>query len=139
MPLCFLDIQPFTPWLVPYVESHYKTSPFRVLIGHSFGGIFAVNALRKYPDEFNAYIIISPSLWWSKDTLVNQISAFLEKTPKMRTFVCETIGNEGPGMVTPSLRVQQAIENYEKSIVLNPNNTAGIEVLKKLKSKENDK
>ena len=98
--------------LVPYIDSHYKTSPFRMLIGHSFGGIFAVNALLKHPDAFNAYIIVSPSLWWSRDTLVHQIDAFLKKAPTMRTFVYETIGNEGPGMVTPSLRVLQLIESH---------------------------
>jgi predicted alpha/beta superfamily hydrolase len=96
--------------LIPYVDSHYKTAPFRMLIGHSFGGIFAVNALLTHPEIFNSYIIVSPSLWWGKDTLVNKIGAFLRKPLKLRAFVYETVGNEGPGMVTPALRVLQSIE-----------------------------
>ena len=96
--------------LIPYVDSHYKTSPFRLLIGHSFGGIFALNALLKHPEIFNSYIIVSPSLWWGKETLVNQIGTFLRTPSKLRAYVYETVGNEGPSMVTPALRVLESVE-----------------------------
>ena len=97
--------------LIPYVDAHYKTSPYRVLIGHSFGGIFALNALLKRPDLFNSYVIISPSLWWGKDTLVNQVLGLLKNPTKGKTFVYETVGNEGPRMVTPALRLKELIDN----------------------------
>ena len=97
--------------LIPYVDSHYNTSPYRLLIGHSFGGLFALNALLKRPDLFNSYIIISPSLWWGSDTLVNQVLGFLKNPTKGKTFVYETVGNEGPRMVTPALRLKEVIDN----------------------------
>jgi len=31
--------------LIPYVDSHYTTAPYRLLIGHSDGGLFCVNTL----------------------------------------------------------------------------------------------
>jgi hypothetical protein len=96
--------------LIPYVDAHYKTSPFRLLIGHSFGGIFAVNALLTHPEIFKSYIIISPSLWWGTETLANQIIAFLEKPSTQRAFVYETVGNEGPRMVNPALRVMRSLD-----------------------------
>jgi uncharacterized protein len=99
--------------LIPYIDSHYKTAPFKMLIGHSFGGIFAVNALITHPEIFNSYIIISPSLWWGKDTLVNQVGTFLRKPSSLRAFVYESVGNEGPGMVTPALRVLQSVETNQ--------------------------
>lgn len=103
-------LQCITREIMPYVESHYRTAPFRILIGHSFGGIFALNAFLKEPEKFNAYIIISPSLWWGHDTLVAQTRTFLTSAPKLRTFVYETIGDEGPRMVTPSLELKNIVE-----------------------------
>ncbi len=103
-------LQCITTEVMPYVESHYHTAPFRVLIGHSFGGIFALNAFLREPTKFNAYIIISPSLWWGHDTLVAQTRTFLKSAPKVRTFIYETIGDEGPRMVTPSLELKNVIE-----------------------------
>jgi predicted alpha/beta superfamily hydrolase len=48
--------------LIPYVDSHYGTRPYRVLTGHSFGGLFAINTLINHPDIFNAYVAIDPSM-----------------------------------------------------------------------------
>ena len=51
--------------LIPYVEANYRTRSYRILVGHSFGGLFAVYALTTRPRVFNAYIAISPSLHWN--------------------------------------------------------------------------
>jgi predicted alpha/beta superfamily hydrolase len=56
--------------LMPYVEAHYKTQPFRIFAGHSFGGIAAVNCMLTHPDMFNAYIAISPSFWWDSEYVI---------------------------------------------------------------------
>jgi len=56
--------------LMPYVESHYQAQPFKILAGHSFGGITAINCLLTKPDMFNAYIAISPSFWWDREYLL---------------------------------------------------------------------
>jgi Putative esterase len=34
------------------------------LVGHSFGGLFAINTLLHHPDAFHAYVALDPSLWW---------------------------------------------------------------------------
>lgn len=41
----------------------------RTLLGHSFGGLFAVYVLQQKPQIFSNYIVISPSLWWNKQEL----------------------------------------------------------------------
>jgi predicted alpha/beta superfamily hydrolase len=56
-----------TTELGPFIEGRYRTEPFRVLIGHSFGGLFAVHAMLSEPASFDAFIAISPSLWWDKE------------------------------------------------------------------------
>jgi predicted alpha/beta superfamily hydrolase len=49
--------------LIPHLDRTYRTRPTRILIGHSYGGLFAVHALFNRPEVFKAYIVISPSLW----------------------------------------------------------------------------
>jgi len=67
-----------TDELAPLVESEYRTAPFRILVGHSFGALFNVHALLTDPDAFQAHIAISPSLWWDERRLVGKADAFLD-------------------------------------------------------------
>jgi predicted alpha/beta superfamily hydrolase len=46
------------------MEANYKTSPFKIFAGHSLGGLTAINCMLTHPDMFDAYIAISPSLWF---------------------------------------------------------------------------
>ncbi len=73
--------------LQPWVDSHYRTQPYRVLVGHSLGGLFAVNALLSRPDAFNAYLAISPSLWFDERAPVARAEAGLGKLPAGTRFL----------------------------------------------------
>jgi len=61
--------------LIPKVEGTYRAAPYRVLVGHSLGGITAINALYTVPETFNAYVAIDPSLWWDNRTLLREAKA----------------------------------------------------------------
>ena len=50
--------------LIPFIEGQYRASPRRVLVGHSYGGLFATWVALSRPDLFSAYIAVSPSLWY---------------------------------------------------------------------------
>ncbi|MCC7133714.1 MAG: hypothetical protein IT352_13730 [Gemmatimonadales bacterium] len=63
--------------LIPKIEGKYRTMPYRVFVGHSLGGITAINALYTIPETFNAYIAIDPSLWWDNKTLLKQAKTFI--------------------------------------------------------------
>jgi predicted alpha/beta superfamily hydrolase len=65
--------------LMPYIEANYPTAPYRILSGHSLGGLMAVYCLLHHPEYFNAYIAISPSLQWDGNvmlTMFNQKTSF---------------------------------------------------------------
>jgi len=49
--------------------------PYRMLIGHSFGGITAIHALLHHTHLFNSYVSIDPSMWWSDQQLLKEIAA----------------------------------------------------------------
>ena len=81
--------------LMPIIDSNYKTQPYKIFAGHSFGGISSINCMLTHPDMFDAYIAISPSFWWDKEYLLK----FTEKriksgaTLNKKLFYCN--GNEG--------------------------------------------
>jgi predicted alpha/beta superfamily hydrolase len=58
--------------LIPKIEQTYRTEPYRVFVGHSLGGITAIQALYTMPETFNAYVAIDPSLWWDDRLLLKQ-------------------------------------------------------------------
>ena len=58
--------------LAPKIESTFRTFPYRILIGHSFGGLTVLHALCTVPEAFNAYVAIDPSLWWDNQSLLKQ-------------------------------------------------------------------
>ena len=53
--------------LMPHIDSLYPTQPFRILIGHSFGGLTVMNTITNHTKLFNAYIAIDPSMWYNKE------------------------------------------------------------------------
>ena len=58
--------------LIPRIETTYRTAPYRVLVGHSLGGIAALSALYTIPETFNAYVAIDPSLWYDDRLLLKK-------------------------------------------------------------------
>ena len=53
--------------LMPHIDSIYPTQPFKILIGHSFGGLTVMNIITNHTKLFNAYIAIDPSMWYDKE------------------------------------------------------------------------
>ena len=58
--------------LMPYIEAKYPTAPYKMLIGHSFGGLTVMQTFTHHTDLFNSYICIDPSMWWDKEKLLKQ-------------------------------------------------------------------
>jgi predicted alpha/beta superfamily hydrolase len=85
--------------LIPWVEGQYRTASFRVLVGHSLGGLFATHALLVRPEVFDAYISASPALGWNDRALVAQAEATIEQQPWGGRFFYMTMGNEGGDML----------------------------------------
>jgi uncharacterized protein len=52
--------------LMPHIDSVYPTAPYKILIGHSFGGLTVMNIITNHTKLFNAYIAIDPSMWYDK-------------------------------------------------------------------------
>jgi predicted alpha/beta superfamily hydrolase len=57
--------------LIPYIDSNYNTAPYKLLAGHSLGGLTAFDILANSPGLFNAYIAIDPSMWYENEIFLN--------------------------------------------------------------------
>jgi uncharacterized protein len=84
--------------LIPKIESSYRTQPYRVLAGHSFGGLFAINTLLTRPEVFNAYIAVSPSMHWDDQLMCRRAEEFFKDRKKLNRILYFTIANEGGAM-----------------------------------------
>lgn len=73
--------------LIPYVDSSYRTHPFRILVGHSLAGLFAVEALARSPNTFQATIALSPSLYWNQFEWLKSAPRVFGKTPDLKHFL----------------------------------------------------
>lgn len=60
--------------LIPHIDSLYPTAPYRMLIGHSFGGLLVINTLLNHNNLFNSYLAIDPSIWWDNQVILNQVN-----------------------------------------------------------------
>ena len=58
--------------LIPFIDKNYPTTPYRTLIGHSYGGLFTINMLINHNTLFKNYIAIDPSLDWDNQKLLKQ-------------------------------------------------------------------
>ena len=97
--------------LIPFVESNFQTHPYRILEGHSFGGLFGTYALMDKTALFDAYIIQSPALWWNKEEMTEKAKEFFKSTAVMNTSVYFGIGGgDGWGMRQELIRYVDVIK-----------------------------
>ncbi len=131
----FLDF--FAQELFPYVDDHYRTLPLRVFSGHSFGGLFALNALFARPEMFQAALAVSPSLNWDDDFPIRQAGAFFEGRDRFDATLFVAMANEEEGDPRPNRldRLEEALEasnakGFEWRVMRMPDETHGSVVLR---------
>ncbi len=100
--------------LVPLIDSVYRTENQKTIIGQSLGGLLTTEILFKYPELFDNYIIVSPSLWWDDENLLS----YKPKDFRTKKSIYIAVGNEGAVME------RTARELYEKLRLNNKGNSA---------------
>ena len=88
----------FETELIPEIEKKYRVQPYRILAGHSLGGLFAIHAMITKPGLFNSYIAVSPSLQWENSEALKRVDAYLKNQKEANVTLFTSIGNE-PGAI----------------------------------------
>lgn len=117
--------------LMPHIEGKYPTAPYKILIGHSFGGLTVLQSFVYNTYLFNSYICIDPSMWWDKGRLLEQtkkalaekrfegtslylgIANTLEQGMNLETVQKDTSGESKH--IRSILLLQAAFENHKKN------------------------
>lgn len=98
--------------VIPEIEKRYRVQPYRVLAGHSFGGLFAVHALITRPELFNSYVAVSPSLQWGDDATLKRAEEFFKTPRELHATLFTSLGNE-PG------DIGKAFEQFKQLLAKN--------------------
>jgi predicted alpha/beta superfamily hydrolase len=94
---------------IPFVDKTYRTRPYRMLVGHSFGGLFGVYALITRPKLFNAYIAADPSLDWNNQAVVAQAESFFSNTKSLQADLYITASDESGKAPSAAGRLNTAL------------------------------
>ncbi|MCB0454875.1 MAG: tetratricopeptide repeat protein [Aequorivita sp.] len=101
--------------LIPYVNKNYKAADYKILGGHSVGGIFVINTAINHPELFNGYIAISPALWWGKNAMEDVMENSWAKTKSTTASLYVSLANEkGMGVAEFLKKIPKGI--MEKNI-----------------------
>jgi predicted alpha/beta superfamily hydrolase len=115
--------------LKPYIEQHFPTNGTNYLIGQSLGGLLATEVLLRKAPLFTHYLIVSPSLWWDDQSLLDEADSLIQQQNFEHTYVYVSVGEkEHPIMVKDAKRLFK---------VLSEINPEGIRLDFNLMKKEN--
>lgn len=91
----------------PLIRKKYQTNGTNAIIGQSLGGLLATEILFKHPDMFDTFIIVSPSLWWDKGSLLK--SKVPEYKKPVSVFI--GVGKEGEVMEGAAKKLSEKVES----------------------------
>lgn len=67
--------------LLPELDKKFKTAPYRILFGHSLGGLLATHAYMKEKTLFNSFIAVDPSFGtWDSETMDKKLGSLTEQS-----------------------------------------------------------
>ena len=108
--------------LIPHIDSIYPTEPYRMLIGHSFGGLLVMNTFTHHTKLFNAYVSIDPSMWWDNYRLLKETKTALSVKNFKGTSLFLGIANTMPdGMDTLKAKSDTTLDTKQIRSILELN------------------
>ena len=67
--------------MIPELDANYRTDSYRILFGHSLGGLLATHAYMKEKTLFNAFIAVDPSFGtWDAETMDQKLEAVTDQS-----------------------------------------------------------
>jgi tetratricopeptide (TPR) repeat protein len=109
----------------------------RLFSGHSFGGLFALNAIFTRPEMFDAVLAVSPSLNWDDELPIRQASTFFDDREEFNATLFVAMADEEKGDPRPNLldRLEKALQGsksagFEWQVMRMPDENHGTVVLR---------
>ncbi len=83
-----------TDEVIPFIESKYPVNQYRMLAGHSRGGLFTYYAYLEQPEIFDALFCFSPALWRDESIILEKTQTFYTSIRKENPFIFMSLGTE---------------------------------------------
>lgn len=98
--------------LIPYIDLEFNTDGHNTIIGQSMGGLLVAELLLKKPHLIKDYIIVSPSLWWDDQSLVNSAPTKLKTQDLSGKQVFLSLGTEPDVMHETANKLAESINEF---------------------------
>jgi len=73
--------------LIPFIDQSYSTEAERILVGHSLGGLLAVNSYMDKDSLFDYYLSIDPSIWWGEKMMLEKVNSTPQSSFKKKLYI----------------------------------------------------
>ncbi|MBL8300262.1 MAG: prolyl oligopeptidase family serine peptidase [Rhodanobacteraceae bacterium] len=97
--------------LIPAVEQEYRTNGYRILSGHSLGGLFVLHCLSAEPSLFQAYVAISPTLDWDNKIAQRTLQRTFETDSTVKGFAYVARSEDGTAALADFEAVADTFKN----------------------------
>ena len=94
--------------LIPRIEHDYRTAPYRILVGHSASGQYALHQLATQPETFHAYVVLAPSLDWDDGLPIRELEAAVARADRPYRFVYFAYGDDREAALAADLQLARA-------------------------------
>ena len=99
--------------LIPEIEKRYRVHPYRILAGHSLGGVFTIHAMVSRPELFQSYVAVSPALQWDNQVAVKRAEDFFKARKEFQATLFMSLGHE-PGPIEDGFhQLKQVLEKNQ--------------------------
>lgn len=107
-------IEFFEQELFSYIDSNYRTTSYKTIIGHSFGGLFTAYYLTKHPDRFQGVHCYAGGYFKEKFSFLENFQSFLQSSDTLDVFLSAGVGSgERPEILNGNLA-------FERILIENP-------------------
>ena len=120
--------------LIPLIDKKYRTTGYRTLIGHSYGGLFTINTLLKRPHLFENYLAIDPSLDWDNQKLIKEAQEIFQGSDFKGKSVFMSL-NGVLHMMNADITIDNVMEDTSEETVFARSNITFSELMKSNENK----
>ena len=104
----------FREELMPFVDDNYRTVPYCIIRGQSFGGLLAIHDYMSSKPTFNAYLTSSPAVGWNFEALIKRAPEFFQIGVPRPLYVAAS-GRDFPGNLDSIQRFVDVLEKTHAS------------------------
>lgn len=105
--------------LLPWVDKNYRTENFRLLAGHSMGGLFSTYAFLEKNNLFQAIFAVSPTLPWDNEYINSMADKKIISNPDRKVFYYLTMDSQGGLMPQAAEKMNNILTNKKMPYLRN--------------------